>query len=272
MSIISLSEQVAYGTSRRFNCPECGGHNTLSITKLKGSIRYNCFKASCGIAGTRTVQMTHKEALNVLALRKPLQDRRAEGRHFAIPEYWIQGLASKKCFQMLLNHNALEAYRLGLFKVAYDPKLDRLVYLIQNSNGSLAGGVGRSLSGQLPKTFNYPNSEQIPFTCGYGNTAVLVEDCASACSIGRFKDYTGIALLGTTLRIEYLLYIVNKFSRVIIALDNDATYKSLKLRKTIEAYVKDTHIWTLRKDLKNMTHTEVFEYINNPKKQIYIDN
>lgn len=271
MNITNLFEQVPYGHMRRFNCIECGGQNSLSITKEKGRVSYNCFKAKCNLSGSRLIKMTNGEARNVLALRKPLEDRREEVRPFSIPTYWIQGLASPRCFQMLLKQNALEAYKLGLFKIAYDPRQDRLCYLIQNTHGSVVGAVGRNLSNQLPKSLNYPDSAKIPFMCGTGDTIVLVEDCASACSIGRFKQFTGVALLGTDLRMDYLLYLIPKFDKIIIALDNDATYKSLKVRKAISDYFKEVTIWTLKKDFKDMNHTEVFEYISNPKKQFYIE-
>ncbi len=161
---------------------------------------------------------------------------------------------------MLLNANALEAYEQGLFKVAYDPRLDKLMYLIYE-DGELCGAVGRALGNQKPKVYNYPDSLPIPFTCGKGETAVLVEDCASACSIARFKQFTGLALLGTHLTSEYLFHIVANYTNIVIALDPDAYSKSFKLRESINYYTENVLIWQLRKDLKNMDRQEIQEFI-----------
>lgn len=269
MNIAKLIEQVQYGTSKRFDCPLCGSKNTLTISKEGGKVFYNCFKAKCSLKGSRYVKMTNEEGKALLIARNPLLKHRIAAKtRFAIPDYWVIGLASKKCFQMLLNHNAIEAYTLGLFKIAYDPKKDRLVYLIQNINGSIVGAVGRTLSNQHPKSYNYPDSSTIPFTCGTGNTAVLVEDCASACSIGRFKEYTGVAMLGTTLTNETLFYVIANFSSVIIAVDRDATSKSVKIKRAIEYFVPNVQIWKLVQDFKNLDHTGMLNYIQSNKSPI----
>ncbi len=272
MSIGHCILATPYGTSQRWDCPSCGGKNTLSITKERGEVRYNCFKYGngCSIRGSRLLQMTTTEIQNELALRTSLEGRTEVKREFRLPDYCIPGIASKKAFQMLLNRNALEAYEQGMFKVAYDPRLDRLMYLIQDNDGKVCGAVGRALNYQKPKVYNYPHSKQIPFTCGKGQAVILVEDCASACSIARFKEYTGLALLGTEISSEYLFYIVANYTNIIIALDPDAYSKSFKLRERINYYTKNVLIWQLRKDLKNMTRQEIQELIQESKTPIII--
>ena len=42
---------VEEGTSKRFDCIFCGKKNTLSVTKKKGKILWNCFSASCKSKG-----------------------------------------------------------------------------------------------------------------------------------------------------------------------------------------------------------------------------
>lgn len=270
MNIQKLFDSVPYNSSKRFNCPLCLGINTLTITKEQGQVKYNCFKAKCPLKGGKHVRMSNEEGRRMYASKTQLEARTEVNATFAIPSYWVQGLASKKCFQMLLNYNALESYNLGLFKVGYDPRQNRLLYFIQNRNGNIIGAVGRALGYETPKVYNYPTDYKLPFNCGTGNTAVLVEDCASACSIGRFPAYTGIALLGTQLSNDYLFYIISNYEHVIIALDRDATYKALKIKKFLDYYVKDVLIWKLNKDFKNMNTDEMYEYIKNNKKQVII--
>ena len=268
MNIATLFDSVPYGTSKRFDCPLCKGKGTLSITIEQGKVKYHCFKARCTLRGSRYALMTNAEGKQMIASRNALEARTDVKAPFAIPDYWVMGLASKKCFQMLLNNNAIEAYTLGLFKVGYDPRQNRLLYFIQNTQGLIVGAVGRSLEREYPKVYNYPSSTKLPFTCGTGDTAVLVEDCASACSIGRLRDYTGVALLGTELKNDYLFYLIANFSKVIIALDRDATYKSTKLRKVMAYYIKDIKVWKLTTDLKNLDCSGLLKYINNTNNNI----
>lgn len=262
MNLGSLFDKVTYGTSKRFDCPYCKGTNTLSVTKEAGRVLYHCYKNSCELhtGGSRIIAMTGEELKLALASKTALEVRTDVKREFVVPDYWIPGIGSKKAFQMLLNSNCMEAYTDRLFNMAYDPKLDRAVFLIQDEKGKVVGGVGRALSGQVPKTYNYPDSLPVPFTCGMGDTAVIVEDCASACSIGRFDDYKGVALLGTHLKAEYLFHIVANYTKIVIALDPDAYSKSIKLRNSIEYYTKDIKIWKLPKDLKNMSREEIQEF------------
>ena len=235
MSIGHLFDLVDYGTNKRFDCPMCRGINTLSITKEQGKVKYNCFKNSCELhrGGSRVVNMTQGELRDKLMSKTSLEGRTAAKEAFRLPDYWIRGFGSKKAFQMLLNANALESYELGFFNLAYDPKQDRMVYLVRDENKRVVGAVGRALGTVKPKVINYPGSAKIPFTCGKGSNVVLVEDCASACSIGRFKEFTGLAMLGTNLKPEYLFYAIMNYSSIVIALDPDAYAKSFKLQENI---------------------------------------
>lgn len=263
MNLGNLFDKVTYGTSKRFDCPYCKGTNTLSISKESSRVLYFCYKNSCDLhrGGSRYINLTGDELKIALASKTSLEAPTDAKREFVVPDYWIHGIGSKKAFQMLLNSNCMEAYTDRMFNVAYDPRQDRTVFLVQDETGKVIGGIGRALSGQKPKTYNYPDSLPVPFTCGYGNTAVIVEDCASACSIGRFDDYKGIALLGTHLKAEYLFHIVANYTKIIIALDPDAYSKSMSLQKSISYYTTDVKIWKIPKDLKNMTREEIQELI-----------
>ena len=103
MNIATLFDSVPYGTSKRFDCPLCKGKGTLSITKEQGKVKYHCFKARCTLRGSRYALMTNAEGKQMIASRNALEARTDVKAPFAIPDYWVMGLASKKCFQMLLN-------------------------------------------------------------------------------------------------------------------------------------------------------------------------
>lgn len=268
----TLLDSVPNGGFKRFDCPFCHGKNTLSISKIMGQAMYNCYKNSCNFKGSRYIRLSENELKVIMEARKDikndvnsktsLETRTRAKTPFSIPDHWIKGIGCKKAFQMLLNSNALEAYQSGLCQLAYDPKQDRLVYLIEDNTGAIIGGIGRALSGQAPKVYNYNTKEDTPFVCGIeGNIGVLVEDCASACSIARIKGYTGIALLGTHCKLSYMYYIIANFSKIIIALDPDAYAKSLKLSNSLGYYSDNVSTWKLTKELKDMTKLEIQDFI-----------
>lgn len=272
MNIENLFDLVPYNSTRRFDCPLCNGKNTLTITKEMGNTKYRCFKNSCTLhtGGSRLLKASKDDVLTSLASKTLLGGATEARRPFALPDYIVEGIPSKKAFQMLLNWNCIEAYTKGMFRVAYDPRSNRLVFLVQE-DGVTVGAIGRALEKDIkPKVYNYPNAKPIPFTCGKGSTAVLVEDCFSACSIGRIEGYTGLALLGTSLHTEYLLHIARTYEKVIIALDPDAYGKSFKMKSSIEYFVQDTKVWKIPTDLKNMNKEQIIKFIEESRTPIII--
>jgi DNA primase len=76
---------------------------------------------------------------------------------------------------------------------------------------------------------------------------VIVEDCVSACSVDK-AGYTGIAILGTTFH-ESRIKDLMAFDEIAIALDKDASQKSLKIKKMLDPYV-NCRVVLLPDDLK----------------------
>lgn len=262
MSIEALLTSVEKGTTKRFDCPYCGGKNTLTVSKEFGKVMYNCYRKGimCDLKpGQRFIKMSREELYNEIGLAVLRHAPEAE-EAFTMPIYWVKGIASKNCFQMLLKGNALDSYLAGLFKIAYDPRQERLAFLVQDTAGKVVGAVGRTLTGQKPKVLNY-NGTETPFTCGEGDIGVLVEDCLSACSIARIKCFTGIAMLGGDLKPEYLHKIVRKYKGIVIAHDKDALSKSLIVRRYVKQQMDNVSIWKLKKDLKDMSKTEIEEFM-----------
>lgn len=251
-----LISQLAGRTNARFDCPSCGGQNTFSISKVGMKVKYHCFRNMCSFRGMQS------QDLSIDALKTSLEGHTEEERPFSIPDYWTRGISSEKCLRMILKTNCIKPYQEGLFNVAYDPRLNRLVYIITDA-GLPVGGVGRALGGEQPKAYNYPYSAKVPFTVKNGNTVVVVEDCASAASITRIKGLSGLALQGTILKDDFIPYIV-KFDKVIIALDNDATKKALEIKNKLTYYHNNVILWRLKKDIKDMSDKELEEdYGNN---------
>jgi hypothetical protein len=146
--------------------------------------------------------------------------------------------------------NAYDAYLSGRVDIRYDFRMNRVVYLIKDGRKTV-DAAGRSLANIKPKWWRYGKSGS-PFTCGSGTVGVIVEDCASACAIS--NCLSGIALLGTNLQDSHLPSL-RKYSRLIVALDKDATQKAFQLVRQLQAH-RPTSLVVLNKDVKDMTDDE----------------
>ena len=226
----------------RDDCPICGNTNTLSVRNTGTAILYNCFHADCNVKGSLTTEPT-KQAFTI---RKVFNTN----SKFSIPNYFVSPLRNENAVKYLKQHNSWEAYMTKKISVMYDVKQDRVVFLVKDIGNNVIDGIGRALNKNSKlKWFRYGKSKS-PFIVEGDidkNTLVVVEDCPSACAVSSL--YTGLALLGTSLPNSVLSTIKNRWSRVIICLDKDATDKSLKLVDKLSFYV-NTDMKMLERDLK----------------------
>jgi DNA primase len=134
----------------------------------------------------------------------------------------------------------------------YDFAQERCVFLIYDDNKNMIGAVGRALrKGVTPKWKRYDKRKDLMFFCGpKSGTAVLVEDCASACTVFA-SGFTGAALLGTSLN-EHHVHQLRVFDKVIVALDADASKKAIRMQKMLAPHVT-SEVLFLTDDLKYFT-------------------
>lgn len=234
----------------RVDCPKCGGSATFSITKLNGEIKYNCFRASCGCRGIIKVGRNAEE------IREIIYRKDSVVRKFEVPGHLIQGFGSMEATQWARDNNVIQAYEKGFIDLMFDPREDRLVFRLKDLQGKTVGMVGRAIAMSRQKWLIYPNSmENTPFLCGIQGsnkkTLVIVEDCASACSVSRVLGCTGMALLGTNFHTGYIPY-TKGYSEYIICLDDDAKRKAVQtlLQRIKFITGKPVKIMLTRKDLK----------------------
>ena len=81
----------------------------------------------------------------------------------------------------------------------------------------------------------------------------------SACSVARLPKCCGCAILGTSIS-PRLLHLLFDFDEVVVALDNDASRKSLDLSRQLEANTK-TRTRFLSEDLKYLGVPEIKEVL-----------
>lgn len=256
MNIESLLKSVPVNTTTRMDCPFCGRHRTFSISNRKNVIQYHCFSNGCNnSSGYREYTPTTEE---LISMRKPRKNAA-----FKVPAYFLNGLAHSDVYSYLLKYNAMHALRYGYMSVAYDKSEHRIVFLLKEDMGKVVGAVGRTLYKHYnPKVINYENSRIMPFIVGeHRSIGVIVEDCASAAAVTWASKLTGIALLGTNLKDEYIPYL-QKFKKLYIALDPDARKKAIEIKNSLTYVCKDVTILNIKKDIKNMPHSEWIEFIN----------
>jgi hypothetical protein len=253
--IFSIVTNFTEGTTVRTYCPVCGGKDCFTASVHGDAILYNCYKAGCGTAGKVYLQLSSEERI----ARVKYRNTRPELSVFTKPDYWIDGIGSDGCLSYMQKTHMLDMYKAGKFRPMYDPAERRFVFPIKD-NGKVVGGIGRSLVGEYPKTLNYNESYTRPFTCGEGAIGLLVEDCASAVAAARNSAITGVALLGTNIRQDFITHFA-KYAVVAICLDPDAYKKSFKLAKQLSPYLKDIRVVKAPNDIKDLNDEDYKDFL-----------
>ena len=237
------------GVALRYDCPFCDHKKTLSISNNNGTILYFCFSASCDVKGkvSDRKELTFNKPKSVADKTVPLDLRS-----------FVPLSRNCKALDMVIKRNSYEAYRKGMADIQYDVRQDRVVFMVKKDD-KVVDAVGRKLSDadKKPKWFRYARSKH-PFVCETNTDskkAVLVEDCFYACAVSQV--HTGIALMGTNLPNEYLTTLKN-YSKIVIALDRDASKKAIELTKHIKLFVPAS-LTFLEKDVKNMELDKIME-------------
>jgi hypothetical protein len=245
--------QLAPNGRLRMDCPVCNKSNTFSVTDTGTERMWYCFHADCHSRGRTGFRLrkdipTHpllKKAQTVIAPEKEAQNL------FNIPDTFVALSRSEPAQSYVKRVGAYKAYQEGLADIRYDFRLNRVVYLIKK-DGKVVDAAGRSLDNNIkPKWWRYGKSGY-PFVCGHKSIGVILEDCASACSVS--STLTGLALLGTNLVSSYL-DTIRRFDKVVVALDKDATSVALKMVSQLKPHV-DVGMVILDKDVKDMNDDE----------------
>ena len=234
------------GTTKRMNCPNCGGYKTFTITNNMGSLVWNCYKASCNVKGGDRIHLSVSDFRAGFSGAKDFAEET-----FELPNYIVSDRnprhVIKWCYEWGIDDRELD--------LLYDVKEDRVVFPVR-MDGVIVDATGRSLGKRLPKWKKYGKSG-LPYTYGCGNVAVVVEDCVSAAVVGSASPaFVGVALLGTSLQESHKRYLA-QFSTAIVALDPDALPKTLQMAKELRGHVNDVRVLRLVDDLKYRNPTDV---------------
>ena len=247
-------------TRYRSDCPVCGKKNTFSVTDDGMQRLWYCFHADCNVSGRTGITLTKEHAARTLRGSQALGPAPRTNNTYEVPDTFVSLSRSLDAELYVKRVHAYDAYLSGRADIRYDFKRNRAVFLVKDGN-KVVDAAGRSIDGRTPKWYRYSDSKH-PFICGSGTTAVLLEDCASACSVS--ESTVGVALLGTNLLSEHI-DVLKQYDRVFVALDKDATDKAITMVRALHTHVP-TKLMVLRTDLKNMQKDERDDFLRS-----YID-
>jgi hypothetical protein len=229
---------IPNGHTKRMTCPVCNGYNTFTVTNNMGSLVWNCYKASCTVSGGTRVHLSVDDIRNGFAGAEEFATNTFELPSYVVPHRNKRAVI-KFCAEWDIDENELG--------VLYDVKEDRIVFPVMHE-GKTVDATGRSLGKRLPKWKRYGKSG-LPYAYGYGNVAVVVEDCVSAAVVGSDVRLVGVAMLGTSMLDSHKRYL-SQFSTAVIALDPDALPKTLAIAKELRGHVSDVRVLRLTDDIK----------------------
>ena len=232
----------------RGDCPVCNGRNTFTVSRTLDGILYNCYKAGCGLSGTKNTFVTVQDALR----RK---ENPAKQGPFVLPDYVVP---KRKEVEDWARANFIVDTEL-----LYDVKEDRVVFPVVH-NRKIVDATGRAIKKYSKPKWKRYGTSQYAYTVGEGTVAVVVEDCISAARISKvIKNCVGVALLGTSLLPEHINQLKD-FSMVLVALDPDAAKKTLQFTSTIRAQLGSENIFAvkLEDDLKYARKNDIVNIQN----------
>lgn len=262
------------GQTIRLDCPNCGGNNTFSVTKKDGMYLYNCYRVHCKISGAITYSPSVKELKEKLVMSTTASnvvEENIEGKKviverkdaFVIPKYIDKGVGNSDCLAWLQSNQAFESYKKGFYEVYHDHKDNRIVIPLHNLARELVNMGGRVIhKNASPKFKLYSKAKAPPFVCGTGDSAVIVEDFASAASVARVNGVVGVALLGTNFNAEAHVPFLKKYRCLYIALDPDATKISMEIEKLLSCIsLQEIRILFTKCDFKHFKKDEIVSFM-----------
>lgn len=223
----------------------CRRPSTFTAWRSGNKIVYNCFSASCGASGVRQVGDTVEDVKarhgRSQGVTEPIQTFSLDLRRF--------------------RHDPAVAAYLRPFDISadgwtFDPVERRAVYLMTDTRGKVTDAIGRSLIGRQPKWKRYGDSSlPLVIHAGHDNIAI-VEDVISAIKLSCiFNKLSVLCLLGTSLSLGGLSYLSSK--NAFIALDRDATDKSIQMHRRLASVCHSVKIVRLTHDIKDSCSSEI---------------
>jgi hypothetical protein len=246
---------IVPNTKYRSDCPVCAKKNTFSVSDNGMQRMWFCFHADCNVSGRTGVTLSRMSASTVFERSAASTPPPRTNNTYEVPDTFVSVSRRVEAESYLRKVGAYDAYLSGVADIRYDVRMNRVVFLIKDGR-KVVDAAGRALNDRTPKWYRYASSKH-PFVCGRVSTAIVVEDCASACTCHEVGS--GVALLGTNLLTEHI-EVLKQYDRVFVALDKDATDKAITMVRTLHSHVP-TRLMVLHTDLKNMEKDERNDFL-----------
>jgi len=243
---------ISEGATKRMDCPSCKGKNTFTVSKLNGVLIWNCYKLGCDARGSSMVGMTAAEIKAALASRQAIAESKLEvdAPTMEIPVNFSYNLSDKRM------QDFIKRWDLSGVPLLYDVATSRAFFVITNEKGRIIDAVGRTLRGDVPKWLRYSGNADYYYH-GRGRVAVVVEDAISACAVAKHvPNATGFALLGTNMNGKHM-DALQKYDKVVVALDPDAALKSLELVQKCKSRSIEATAMMLKNDIKYLVDEDI---------------
>jgi hypothetical protein len=258
LSTLSLTD----GGTVTTDCPVCGGQKKFTASKVNGLTLYNCYRLGCGVRGATSDGRTADDIKKLLTNFRGMPSAQVKVVEAMVLPITLSYDLSDERLQRFIHR-----WKLHEVPMMYDIAEERAVFLIHDNIGRLIDAVGRSLNGSIPKWRRYSNAANY-YYYGHTNVAIVVEDVISACVSNRATSYaaTGVAILGTSLAAEHIEYL-KQFDKVIVALDPDASHKTIQYTRLLSNYIDNVSALMLHDDIKY----EVADDIHKLKELVHAD-
>ena len=249
-----ILENLSINDTFRGDCPGCRRRGTFTATRMRNHVVWNCYSAGCKMKGKRNVGgLSTEDVRNTFSNSNIIKKGNYNGR----VDIGSMGATSRVI-------DSLNKYNINFedIPVRYDPKENRIVYLIEDDRGDYSDGIGRAINKyKLPKWKRYSGCDHpviVPFNKRAGhNKLFVVEDIVSAWKIVKYVDvYDAMALLGTSLS-DKQLQATWEYDHVVVCLDKDATGKAIDMTRRISIAVVSCKVSMLDKDIKDMNVEDI---------------
>lgn len=142
-------------------------------------------------------------------------------------------------------------------RLAWSEERQMLVFPYYNKEDALQMWQGRYFPARTPKVFTRGNIAKSMITLEkiQSDTVVIVEDPVSAIKVNRYKNTC--PLFGSNLSIHKAIYLSRAFDNLIIWLDRDKLFASVKMLETYGNLFKSCSIISTELDPKECSDEEI---------------
>lgn len=250
-----IAADLQEGENRYATCPSCGRRGKLSVLREQGRAVYHCFRAGCDLNRGGSLPMSGGGNL--------VRTRSAPQR--TVPTYGTLSAPCKHWQRWLLQTLGFNREHLVRSGVKIESS-GRVAYPILSPYGEERGLVLRNYNGGVPKALTVL-PQDTPKCSWYrpqgseptSHEVWLVEDQPSAVRASMYVP--AVALLGVTPSAEVVRELMEHTTRVVWALDADATALALINRQRWALNFEESRVVILPCDLKDMAEDDLAAFI-----------